>query len=413
MELQLVLPGVEMPVLPPKAHFATEMVLCQCGESVQFSEGLYLFDVFYCCDECAEDDDLVRCEGCEDWLEDDNSHEYDYNKYCQDCFYEDYFHCEGCGDAEPLDISCYVDNVGSYCQSCFDNNYFYCCECNEVYDHCEAVSCDNGLFCSECAPSGGDGSDWVGRNETYDKVGNRRFGVELEFNDADRHVCFDHIENGTDHCGYEFRSGVMYGDGGFDAIKRFTDHAERHGWSARRDCGYHLHVDCSDLSLDQVKRVAYAYIKTAKFWENCVDPKRETCGYADYNSKSQNKEDRKRLPSIGSLADFKRWGWNKSRYYFINWAAFNKFGTVEIRGHEGTNDSTAIGNWITAHTRFVDYVKDISLADLDKMFSETAWNDYPALESIIGSDICDYYAKKAQSNGKQNHILSNRQVVGV
>jgi hypothetical protein len=174
-----------------------------------------------------------------------------------------------------------------------------------------------------------------------------------------------------------------------------------------------LHVDCSDLSVDQVKRVAYAYIKTAKFWENCVKPGRDTCGYAEFNSKSRNARDRELLPSIGTLAALKSWGWDKSRYYFINWASFRKFGTVEIRGHEGTNDSTAIGNWITAHTRFVDYVKDIPLADLDKMFSETPWNDYPTIAGIIGSDICDYYAKKAESNGKKNHILSNRQVVGV
>lgn len=76
---------------------------------------------------------------------------------CQECFEEEYFICDGCGEIHSNDEQVWVHdsiytNRGFYvCESCADNNYYQCDECEEYFTGSYIRSDDYGhCICDEC-----------------------------------------------------------------------------------------------------------------------------------------------------------------------------------------------------------------------------------------------------------------------
>jgi hypothetical protein len=275
------------------------------------------------------------------------------------------------------------------CERCFFDRYGYCYGCTDLVDLDNAHYYNDELYCEDCCPAASTGSDY---NEvtTYDKVGGRRFGVELEYNNASMTNEHKHFGRGFDHCGFEYRSGILRGDGGLEATRDFVNHSARADWTIGYDCGYHLHIDLMGLSLDQLKAVVRAYNLTHYLWEGCVDPTRDATDYCSFG-----KHDLSVLQSVSNKEGFAIWGRRTGRYNFINWSSYTYHKTVEIRGHHATLDADEVCNWITAHTRFVDFVKDCSDADLAAFFfgskTRESWSE------IIGSDVSEFYRCQKES----------------
>ena len=409
MELQLVLPGVDMQPAPPVRYRPFDVLEChECGESCTFLEGVFIdlgaHSEYYCDDECANDAGWVICKGCDEWIKEDDCEDIDDGYFCDDCFNESYYRCNGCNDVCVLDES-YSDPDGNMlCDSCFCDNYSYCQDCGEVVHNDDMVCRDDEFYCSSCDPGS---SDHIGENydgsTTYRDVTDRCFGVELEYSSASSSDHFDYFTNGTDHCGREFRSGILYGDGGLEAVRDLAEHAERNGWSANDACGYHLHLDCRGLELDQLKGAAWGYCRAHKLWEAFVNPFRATGTYSKFIYPTRADLDR-----LDDMRDWRHWCDCLQRYKFVNWNSYVNHTTVEIRGHEGTCIAHEVCNWITAHTRFFDYVKDLGFAEIDKLFSGVIWRDFDTFGSIVGRDISSFYSKQAEKHGRTVSIVKNR-----
>jgi hypothetical protein len=97
-----------------------------------------------------------RCERCDCGLHSDELNwdpEGDY-AYCDECFYENHFRCDSCGDIGYNDDACQVD-CNILCQDCFDLDWFYCDRCGEATLHENGCDCDGEMFCIECADQKG------------------------------------------------------------------------------------------------------------------------------------------------------------------------------------------------------------------------------------------------------------------
>lgn len=454
--LQQVLPGVDLPILPPKRFLPdTPMVCATCGVKYPFSEGLWLKveqdEDFYCTGDCAIRDGWVSCESCGEWLAEDDAREYNDDHYCNDCWDESFFTCEKCDCDDSRDTmvttpedegwctdcfnlhydrcdecdeyilcedACNDECGNTYCQSCYDDNFSNCVNCGDMFlnDDLHCANASGEYYCQSCYDELEDddpGENYYTANPTYNNVGHRRFGVEFEYNECTHHANRPYFKDIPEYTGREYISSIMYSDGGLQVVRDFATYADGQGWTIDDNgptkCGYHLHIDCTDFCLDQIKSVAAAYIQSRSVWYALVEPWRETeHSYSKFEHYNLNM-----IRDCATKSAFRQAVGN-DRYKFINWNAYAEHGTVEIRGHEATRDVDEICNWITAHTRFVDHVSQMSIDDICKLFKGAVWRDFKPWKRIVGVDIADFYRDKAERHGNRLTIVTNRhaQLVG-
>jgi hypothetical protein len=180
----------------------------------------------------------------------------------------------------------------------------------------------------------------------------------------------------------EFVSPILSGDRGFDEVKAFCKSAKELGFTVDGDCGFHLHLDMRPTSTNQRKSIAYAYRLTYPIWASLVNQYRahdcNFCRGPEYTA-----------ADLARASNFTAWCERRSRYEFINLAAYYKHQTFEVRGYQGTLNPVEICNWIEAHLCFVAAVKNTSLPSL--LASLTGWL---ALKKILGPDLARYYGRK-------------------
>jgi len=273
-----------------------------------------------------------------------------------------------------------------------------CCDCQCVRRVNQMVYFNGFPYCIRCAkkPNWKMGKDVIGH--TFDEIGSkRRYGVELEVHQCSHHhrlrgkTCFGAKDDGTRGVSKEFVSPILQGDEGLRAIRDLCDNSK--GFTVNHTCGYHLHIDCTDLTEDQCKSVALAYNMTYEVWASFVNQKRRDNRYCKMHE--------------WSYYDILNYSWNNllnniyTRYTWANWDAYKLHHTLEIRLHPGTLDKGKIINWVKAHLRFVDYFLKFTpqqtynmLNDLnnDQLFEFTCdiWND---------SKLSKYYKRRSKHYG--------------
>lgn len=221
----------------------------------------------------------------------------------------------------------------------------------------------------------------------YDLIGSeRQFGVELEYHNVSNtsRVEEECIFGGKYDCslddgGVEFYSPPMRGDGGIKSCLQFCRIAGEEGFSGDDpelpDQGYHLHVDLSDLTVEQVRAVFKAYHLTQEFWCSTVPSHRLESDWAKGLVLRGYPES---MTDSNNLSRLERWAESHNRYMWANVAAYAKFGTVELRVHETSNDGDVVTNWIRAHVRFVDQISTLTDGQIVRIFGD-AINDPPKL----------------------------------
>jgi hypothetical protein len=233
----------------------------------------------------------------------------------------------------------------------------------------------------------------------------RKFGVELEtsespdYEDWAEYGGWGAVTDGSTS-GMEFVSPPMHGNDGYDSVIEMCRRIKSNGCSIDSDCGYHVHLDLSDTDKGQRKAIALAYHYTRNVWAKFVDESRRDTNYARFNVNSEANGYGGRAPTVYWDRDSIVKGDDKpdvdTRYVWVNWASYNKHGTVEVRSHEATIDGRAVINWARAHALFIDYVKDMTVGQVTRVFGSEqpkaimrelryAWKD---------SSLADYYQSK-------------------
>lgn len=351
-------------------------VTCEhCNEYVDSAHFLGGIDNEGCYCQSCFDRLFVSCNHCDCTICAGDAREGGGDRYCEDCFYDIYTICEGCGDAVPSDDAYYHERSGcSYCSSCHR---------------------DDGDYSAKSFRPG---------SNSYARTGSERtFGVELEtsacddYMDAEDRFHFG-AKDDSSISGKEFVSAVLTGDAGLDAVEAFCSYAESSNWSVNSRCGFHAHFGVSDLSVEQLKSVAYAYKMNSEVWGSFVSESRRDnrfCGPVQWG-----KRDLENCAAKDAFAAFARY---RDRYCWFNIASYGVHTTFEVRLHGGTINSRAVCNWVVLNLRFIEAVKDMTLGQIDAKFSgRTGQAAFRAFAGCIGDrGLIDYYVGIAGDNGTE------------
>jgi hypothetical protein len=97
---------------------------------------------------------------------------------------------------------------------------------------------------------------------------------------------------------------------------------------------------------DSLKAIACAYMFTYGVWCQFVDEDRVENPYCRQHSGS--------IPELFSARCFDYFA-DSQRREWINFAAYAKHKTFEVRLHNGTLDAEKVCNWVKAHATFMDW----------------------------------------------------------
>ena len=414
--------------VPVCADCNTEFPLYRAGELTEAHDGALL------CADCAEN--YNSCENCGAIDHGNTMTDVDGSHYCEDCLSDLFVSCERCGDYISVDDFRSSDNGECYCETCYDRLFTFCADCEtelpiddahrsndgdyycdscycERFNHCDSCgeeidvdsSCytDDGVYCASCNPVENEDTDEGLPVEspcdippgTYTELRSlRKFGIELETSSchgypgvAGKHGFHDKHDGSI--TGREFVTPhPIDGDDGLNAIRVFCALARSLNWTVNNDCGYHLHINARDLTLQQRKMVALAYLRTEDIWARFVPDSRVEntyCKPLDYCADE--------VLAIETESDWESFC-NVSRYRWFNVAAYPVHGSFEIRLHTGTLNASKVCNWVKAHLRFVDWARNASAEALEGL-------DFAGLCAIWDdSALAEFYASRAECFGK-------------
>jgi hypothetical protein len=157
----------------------------------------------------------------------------------------------------------------------------------------------------------------------------------------------------------------MNGDAMVKALQELSTTLRMHGAVARNGSGLHTHVDCRDLSWNEIRKVCVLYGKTEVALYSIIDPRRCTgnssqggfCkmvggqAFADMmDNPTTAKEDIARFV-YGGIENMRKVKRNSKtppggdRYLGINLHSWFMRGTIEFRLHHGTTKWEKMLNW--------------------------------------------------------------------
>lgn len=347
---------------------------------------------------------LERCDDCGDELPENEINE---NGICEDCECN-YRSCDDCGDRTHEDDQVFADGHSRLiCEDCYCKNYFTCGECGEVYhdnEYSRNSLCNNCDIEFEYKDPDFNNRDYCGTRLGSIIKTTRMFGCELEIGGS-RELGKQIAE--------DFKGTGVVSDGSLDEDSQFevvtppisAGKGEKYIKDLCKliqndddhyidyNCGLHIHFDLqSDIvvednhveisdsmdrdtinklkaSLSICKSLLTGYILMQDIFMSFVPESRRSNDYCRYLSDNyQLKEIRGaktmlelqeiwyRVEGSSSVADEKDENYNDTRYHYMNFHSLFRRGTLEVRLHTGTANSTKILNWANLHGLFIDKI---------------------------------------------------------
>jgi hypothetical protein len=124
------------------------------------------------------------------------------------------------------------------------------------------------------------------------------------------------------------------------------------GGMVNTHCGLHVHIDASNLSVEQIKTVFHRYTK----FENVIDlmvPMNRRGAHTYYSKGGTNiVDDVERCQTTEALMHVQG-----DRYYKVNLCALQRHGTIEFRQHSGSINGDTILNWVEFLSSFIEASK--------------------------------------------------------
>lgn len=191
----------------------------------------------------------------------------------------------------------------------------------------------------------------------------RKFGVEIEFiGDADdvarelrrlrvplrdsRRYTHDTLSvwkivtDSSVDGGYELVSPPLSGTAGLNQLKLACEALVAAGASVDRSCGLHVHHDVSDLEVRDFGRLFRGWSNNQLNIDGLVAPSRRDASWC----RAFRPGEVARIEQASSTTALR--GVYIDRYRALNIAAYPRYGTVEVRQHQGTINFDKITAWI-------------------------------------------------------------------
>jgi hypothetical protein len=212
----------------------------------------------------------------------------------------------------------------------------------------------------------------------------RKFGVEMEVVGVDRydlerelrsrgldvynanytHAVMSSWKIVTDASvagGYELVSPPLSGRDGLDQLKKACQALTAAGARVNQSCGLHVHHDVSDLNPRQFGRLFRAWANNQRNTDGLVAPSRRGSRWAQ-PLRADELRLLETLPSVDRVTANRHLGYI-DRYRSLNSQAFGRYGTVEVRQHQGTINFKKIAAWIAYGQAFVKLAKGTNSVD--------------------------------------------------
>lgn len=322
-------------------------------------------------------------------------------EFCVYCWGRLWFTCTTCNEVFSRQLAFGAPSGNScHCEECFEQRYFLCSGCRGSFNRDEMRGWDGDPFCEDCYGNADvwKPQPWSGVVGGFERIGSERcYGVELETECCDGYrELHGHTQWGCVYeCstpGREFVSPILQGDGGLEEIRTMCNLAGRHQWTTNRSCGLHVHIDARDLSSGQMLQVVYAYRKSYPLWKRFVERGRgenSMCGSPQYTAMD--------VRDAEHIEDFVE---SRDRFEFVNWRAYLRHGSIEIRLYHGSLKAREICNWVAIHARFVDAVRDLTFDEIDNRIGGITRTNWRGLVELIGDpDLLDYWRRRARKVG--------------
>ena len=314
--------------------------------------------------------------------------------YCEECANKKFNICTCCD--EIVDTP-YMVSGNKVCKNCFKHRTGSCSECN-VLELSSSLSAHGfRIVCSSCKISLARRFSVINLGEkkviskTFTKNTWKGFcGVEIECLNAYIHAnSFIRKEikeygfsQGTDVSlggdGVEFRSVPMNGDLLFDSIESFGKELNKRRYRVDKTCGLHIHLEV-DKDVEYLKKLYIFYLRFEDMFFNMLPKSRRTRKHCE-RFKVYYSDTPEQIMKVRDLDGFKEMLYETKYYrgeirqrYFEKrrcWANLHSIfyrGTLEIRSHPGTVNSSKIINWFIIHQRVLEFIKGKSLEEIGTM----------------------------------------------
>lgn len=247
------------------------------------------------------------------------------------------------------------------------------------------------------------------RAERRRRVHGRKFGVELEISGLRQHDAarairdagvnvrsegYNHttrsywkvVTDATVPGGCEVVSPPLQGERGFDELEQVMRALRDAGASVSVRCGTHVHIDANDLGREALARVFRFFVDRQDAFDQIVSPSRRNGQYCRTWTMQEAEQVEADL-RMGRRPHY-------NRYRTINVMSYPKYGTLEIRQHQGTLNFTKLSNWIKTLIKMFDMAKESA----DIMAVGT---DLPGMLSGLEmpQDVISYFVDRAQGFG--------------
>lgn len=200
----------------------------------------------------------------------------------------------------------------------------------------------------------------------------RKYGVEIEFFgitreeavEALRTAGIDVQSEGYNHntvsywklvgdasvsgTGLELVSPPLSGIDGLATVEVAMDALRNAGGRTDRTCGLHVHLDFNNNTADEIIRFAGMYADRQDAFDLVVSASRRGTRNQWCQPTTPNEVER------AAAALRSRAGINMNRYRKINLMSYAKYGTVEVRHHQGTLNPTKAVAWIRLLLAFAE-----------------------------------------------------------
>jgi hypothetical protein len=178
--------------------------------------------------------------------------------------------------------------------------------------------------------------------------------------------------------GYELVSPPLKGANGFEQLRKACEALAEAGARVDRRCGLHVHHDVSDLSGSDFGRLFRGWAANQPATDGLVAPSRRNSQWA----RPLNADDLRRVDDLPAAASgvaalggfFGSYSDQYRRYRSLNVQCFPRYGTVEVRQHQGSTSYPKIAAWVAFGQAFVAAAKagDVEVA-----------TDAPALVEVL------------------------------
>lgn len=151
--------------------------------------------------------------------------------------------------------------------------------------------------------------------------------------------------------GCEVVSPPLTGEAGMQQLATVLRVLRDLGAVVDRSCGTHVHHDAADLTVEQIKRTVIGWYRNQSIIDGLVAPSRRAAMNPTYCGPLRG-EDITRVERCNTLSQIRNVPIN--RYKTFNLTAYGKYGTLEIRQHQGTLNYEKIRSWVRLGQAIID-----------------------------------------------------------